>query len=153
MDNGKLRIEFGLPGHGWLPVKVDHGDFHLEFMASNVPENPIDQLITSLLLVSDGIPSHTWWHLEPQGYWFEFSKDVNGCGIKISSAENARAKRLMIYSLEGADDEILLPVYRAIKRLHADNIGSPHWQKIDEVKIQKLRATLKGSSKRSDSFD
>lgn len=144
MGNQKLKIEFGIPSNGWLPVEIHHGDFYLAFVASRVPENPIEPLISNLIHVSAGIPSEMFWHLEPEGYWFEFSNAEKGYQIRISSAENVRAKRVAIYSVAGTDEEIILPVYRAIKKFHAAGHDDPHWPRTSDARIQKLRTTLKG---------
>lgn len=55
MKNEKLTFGLGVPEHGWLPVKIADNDFSLQFAASDVPENPIDQLVSSLRGVIKGI--------------------------------------------------------------------------------------------------
>jgi len=74
MKNKKLTLEFGVPEHGWLPIKIAFNDFSLEFEASDVPANPIDQLISSLISVTKGLKAEVWWHLEPAYYYFEFER-------------------------------------------------------------------------------
>jgi hypothetical protein len=97
MKKENLNIEFGQPEHGWLPVSLRHGDFELEFEASDVPINPIDQLISGLIQITKGISTEVWWHLEPGGYYFDFDNNGDQFNLRISYAENDGADKELVY--------------------------------------------------------
>jgi hypothetical protein len=72
--NNSIAIEFGIPDHGWLPVDLNYGDFHINFDASNVLNDPVNELcevLSDLQYYKSG--EVTWW-LEPGAYFFDFQK-------------------------------------------------------------------------------
>ena len=66
---------FGEPKDGWLPTKLTSDEFQLEFNASRIPENPIEGLCESLVLVMNGVESECEWNLEPEKYIFGFQQN------------------------------------------------------------------------------
>jgi hypothetical protein len=61
-----FKIKFGQPKHGWLPVDLNHNDFELQFTASRVLVNPVDELISAILQITKGISTEIWWNLEAE---------------------------------------------------------------------------------------
>jgi len=54
-------------------------------------------LISSLRSVINGIKAEVWWHLEPQGYYFEFEKVSEEYKISISSANSINSDREKVF--------------------------------------------------------
>src|SRR5690554_2067302 len=50
----KIELNLGNPKNGWLPIELKSAEFELEFIASNIPENPTDKLCESLILAING---------------------------------------------------------------------------------------------------
>jgi hypothetical protein len=140
-----LKIEFGEPEHGWLPVALMHGDFELKFEASDVPINPIDQLISGIRQISKGVDSEVWWHLEPAGYFFNFTQADDQYNLRISFAESYRADRELVYETQGNYEELILPFYRSIKIFFTRTIEFPHWPETDKNQIRTLTEIVKGT--------
>ena len=145
MKNEKLTLEFGVPEHGWLPVKIAFNDFRLEFDASDVPANPIDYLISSLRSVIKGIRAEVWWHLEPEGYYFDFEKFNDEYTLNISFAKSGNFDSEMISKLHGSYESLILPVYRAIKKFTNQQHDSQNWPPTDKTELEKLSELVKRS--------
>jgi len=69
MDNS-ISFTFGTPKHGWLPVDFHYKDFHLEFAASDVLNNPIEELFNLVTRIKDSEAMRVTWWLEPGGILF-----------------------------------------------------------------------------------
>jgi hypothetical protein len=144
MIKEKLKIEFGQPENGWLPVDLTHRDFQLQFMASDVPFNPIDHLVSCIRQITKGLSTEVWWHLEPEGYYFNFDRDGDEYKLKIYFAKTETADKKFIYETQGRYEEIVMPFYRSIKGFFTRKIEEPHWPKTDEAEIDALTKTVKG---------
>ena len=145
MTKERLKIVFGHPEHGWLPVELRHNGFELQFMASDVPVNPVDLLISGLRQITKGIKNEVWWHLEPEGYYFDFDKEGDKYKLRISFAKRDTADKEFIYEIQGQYEEIVMPFYRSIKSFLNQPIDEPHWPKTDEKEIEKLTEIVKKS--------
>src|SRR5687767_1338396 len=132
MRKDKLKIEFGQPEHGWLPVTLRQRDFELRFRASDVPVNPIDQLISGIRQITKGITTEVWWHIEPEGYYFDFDRKGDEYKLRISFATRDKGERELVYETQGKYEEIIMPFYRSIKTFFTQKIDVPHWPKTDE---------------------
>ena len=143
MKREKLKVELGTPERGWLPVKLAFGDYDLQFEASDVPANPIDQLITSLRNVINGMNTEVWWHLEPQGYYFEFEKINEDYKIDICFTNSDQSEREKVIGLHGNFNSLILPIYRAIKKFIDQPHEQKHWPKTDKSEIEKLVGLVK----------
>jgi hypothetical protein len=138
MTKEKLKIVFGQPEHGWLPVDLRHGDFQLQFMASDVPVNPIGLLISAIRQITKGMETEVWWHLEPEGYYFNFDRAGDEYKLRISFATRDTADKELIYETQGQYEEIVMPFYRSIKSFFTQPIYEPHWPKTDGKEIESL---------------
>ncbi len=143
MKKENLTIELGVPEYGWLPVKIAFGDFDLEFESSDVPANPIEQLIASLRSVIKGIKTEVWWHLEPEGYYFEFEKFSDEYRISISYAKSENSDRKMVFEIIGNSDSVIMPIYRAIKNFTHQPHDSQNWPQTDKIGLEKLTESIK----------
>ncbi|WP_210465382.1 hypothetical protein [Rufibacter roseolus] len=143
MNREKLKIELGAPEHGWLPVNLAFENFDLQFEASDVPANPVDQLITSLRNVIKGIKTEVWWHLEPQGYYFEFERIGNEYSIGIYFANSDISDRRKVFVLTGSFNSLILPIYRAILKFIDKSYEEINWPKTHKSEIEKLIKLVK----------
>jgi hypothetical protein len=67
-----VRVLFGQPEHGWLPLTLYLDAFELVLDVSDVPLNALEELCSSLRSVLTGGAASVWWHLEPTWYQFHF---------------------------------------------------------------------------------
>ena len=138
MEKQRLKIEFGLPEHGWLPIDLAFDDFHLPLIVSDVPVNPVDLLISSLRQVIKGIQTEVWLHLEPEGYYMELFKLHEEYRIITAFAKSDNSEREVVHELNGDFESVILPFYRALKKFSTQLSDSLDWPKTDELELLKL---------------
>jgi len=84
------RIDLALqpPRHGWLPLRLELGSFVVECVASNVLNDPLDELIEAVAFCKAPLVGHhricLW--LEPEGYAVDIvpSASSDHCIIRVS---------------------------------------------------------------------
>lgn len=139
----KLQITFGEPEHHWLPVHLIIADFDLEFEASPILNDPIEQLIETLIMVSEGIDAEVLWFLEPLEYIFRFKLKSGGVSLLITvKAEESSESE--VYQFTGDFHAVVLPFWRAIKARFANNqFPAMHWSSPSAERLQKLDIAIK----------
>jgi len=134
----KLTVRFGVPEHGWLPVMFQAGDFELQFAASNVPNNPLADLCSTLVLVLQGVSAEVRWHLEPDWYYFRFEVGGELCTLIIteepSHVEISRVTRTI--------KSLIMPFYRALKGT-TSLLDTSEWVGITPEKLKTLTLLAK----------
>lgn len=141
----KLHIDFGIPEHGWLPTIFQYQDYKLELEISDVPVDPMIQLCNALIGINKGIhePTRIIWHLEPYCYYLQL-KFENGRYIAIiyeSDEFDSPAK--LTKEITGTYDEIILPLFRGLKKFWSHSSKKPHWDKLDSKRIDELTKLTK----------
>lgn len=58
-----IKIRYQPPEHGSMVVTVTVGEQVVEIGATDVPNNPVADLLDALDLAACGAPSRVWWHL------------------------------------------------------------------------------------------
>ncbi|TNJ41870.1 hypothetical protein KFZ70_02575 [Tamlana fucoidanivorans] len=134
----KLQLKFEIPKNGWLPTNFKTSDFELNFIISNVPENPTDKLCESLILTLNGIETEICWNLEPDCYFIELKPSGKVIDLIISKSGGISKKRNLIYKLTGGFETIILPMYRSLKKLNSLEFDKTDWKKIDQTKMNIL---------------
>jgi hypothetical protein len=143
MADEKLLIKLGEPKHGWLPVELTHGEFGLQFTASDIPVNPIDQLISGIRQITKGISTEVWWHLEPERYYFHFEKQGDLFLLRLSYARNENATKELIFETQGSYESIIMPFYRCLRNFFSKEIEGAHWPVPNKNEIDKLIEVVK----------
>jgi hypothetical protein len=113
-------------------------DCELEFIASNIPENPTDKLCQSLILALNGIETEICWNLEPQCYFFGLKPNENKINLIISKSGGITEKRNVIYEMKGDFETVFLPMYRSLKKFNTLEFNKADWKQIDPTKLNKL---------------
>ena len=141
----KLEINFGAPENGWLAVSLESGDYKLEMDVSDVPVNPLEQLCTTitLLATNTGNPTEVLWNLEPHCFYFEFNNQGSNYYLKILSSDNYNGPKRLEKEIFGNYEEILMPIYRELKKFGSENYEDPHWPKIESSMFDKLSVAIK----------
>lgn len=140
----KLKLKFEEAKHGWLPVRIEADDKKIEFITSDVPNNPVQELINSIWTSLRGDPSEVWWHLEPDGYFFTLVPEGENVRLEvfysIDSSKNKRESKL-IY--KGNLQETILVMWRGIKEFASHCPKEPHWPPLDADDLEILGKKLK----------
>ena len=140
----KIKVKFGKPLHGWLPVFLAAGQFELEFEASDVPENPIYLLVDALQKALVGLESEVWWHLEPGGYYFNFEpQSIEECTLKITyTSGDAPEKVEKVFEMNGNFKQILLPFWRAVSEFNSHGYSERNWPETPADELYKLTTLI-----------
>jgi len=98
-----LIITFGKPHHGWLPVTFRAGSVNLEIEASDVLNNPLDELYNSIKRLLEHKTGEVTWWLEPYTYFFYFERTgPKDFRLTISEADDIEGKRSYMPSWKAA---------------------------------------------------
>jgi hypothetical protein len=140
-----FRINFEPPHHGWLPIDLSINDKKINFFASDVPNNPIQKLVNALHLANKNIPAEVWWHLEPDSYYFKFEHEGDLLRFKITFKPNANKQELEIVSIKVTKAEILMPIWRMLRKFQSGQFAKPHWPPVDYGNMESIKADLAAS--------
>lgn len=135
-----FSFELGVPEHGWLPLKLQARNLNLSFEASDVPTDPIEQLISSLIHLSHGVtnPPTVSWHLEPSYYYFDFQESNNQITLSISSSDLTQSS----HELTGNFAEIIYPIYRELRKFGSAEHEELHWPDIEGNRYEELKESV-----------
>lgn len=140
----KIKLSHTAPVHGWLTLTVEINGRIEEIDASDVPNNPIEELLSALAQAASGCPSDVWWHLEPDGYFMYFTPCGDEVQFKLEFAVNSDASRgKVVLEAQGTPEQILLPFWRFIREFQTHCYNEPHWPVSDYRGIEALKAKIK----------
>jgi len=129
MDNN-ISITFGTPEYGWLPVDFRYKGFQIDFDASNVLNDPIDELIYVTTKLQDNETKRITWWLEAPAYYFDITKDDNNYSLTIYYSDDLFDKVTepkLLQTIKGNEDEIIKPLRLALKHFETLTYEKRHW--------------------------
>lgn len=148
MIQGKIKLKFGKPNHGWLLTNLKCKDYELELDISNVPNDPVDDLRSAIMTLS--LPNYQAWepqeiilHLEPACYYLLIERKNDEFNVLISKSKDYDSKRYPLQVIRGNYDEVLMPIYRGLMEFYSFGYEPPHWRKNDDKLIDKLKKHIK----------
>lgn len=140
--NNLITINLGTPKHGWLPVNFRYREFHLEFDASDVLNDPVADLYHLIIHITDNGPKEIIWWLEPAAYLFTFNKDQENIILTItetSNLHNANATKIILTTIVVEAQKMLASFRKAIKDFYSQTWTEEHWpHSLDKNKIKNL---------------
>ena len=136
----KLRVWFDAPRSGWLPATVATGDCEAVLSISDVPNDFVFELVTALLVVAQGSGfAFAVANEEPRRIAFEFNRADR---IANFAAVDHRAAETMV-SFNGRPADVVLPFWRALRRLQTANATEWRWA-FPDADIARLSAAVEG---------
>lgn len=129
MDNNIL-ITLGRPAYGWLPVVFRYKDFQIDFDASNVLNDRIDELTYVTTQLQDNETKRITWWLEAPAYYFDITKNDNSFSLTISYSDDLFDKVTepkLLQTIKGNEDEIIEPLRLALKHFETLTYEKQHW--------------------------
>ena len=137
-----IIINFGEPKHGWLPVDLHYEEFKIEFDASNVLNDPMNELLNALINIENGGSRQITWWLEPAAYYFDLKKDKLNYILSILETENinnSNDKRKTVKIIEGNYNQIIAPIKKSLFNFCTKTYEEKHWSyTIEKNKIKKI---------------
>ena len=85
----QIRIVHAPPKAGWLTLQLWVNGQVTEIDASDVPNNPINELAEAIGIAAEGRPAVVWWHLEPDGYFMHFIPKGAELELRLDFANNS----------------------------------------------------------------
>lgn len=129
MDNS-ISITLGTPDYGWLPVDFRYKDFQIDFDASNVLNDPIDEISYVITQLQDNETKRITFWLEAPAYFFDITKKGNNYILTISYSDDLFdeiTEPNLLQTINGSKGEIIEPLRSALKRFEALPYDKQHW--------------------------
>jgi hypothetical protein len=137
-----ISIVFGTPEHGWLPVDIHYKDFHLNFDASDVLNDPTEELYNAITELKYSEVRQTTWWLEPMAYFLDFEKKGQIFSLTIIETDDLHdetAEKKQLIKITGNEKEIIEPFRKELKQFFSHNYEEKHWPfKLDKNKTNNL---------------
>lgn len=137
-----FSIELGIPEHGWLPVDFHYNDFHIDFAASDVLNDPTEELYNTVTKLQNNEVRRTTWWLEPGAYFFDFERKGQNITLTIIETDDLHDERSIkkqLIRITGDDKEILEPFRFVLKQFSSQTYEENHWPyNLDKNKISSL---------------
>jgi hypothetical protein len=144
--NARIRIAFSPPEHGWLRLSLDVDGTHVDIDASDVPNNPIQQLVDAMDATTRGHAALVWLNLEPDGYFLHFEPAGDRVRLRLDFAsESLAANSRTIVTLECSKSEALLPLWRFVRKFQSCGYREPHWPDVDYHALDDIERRIKHS--------
>jgi hypothetical protein len=135
-------LSLGTPTSGWLPVRVEAGEQVVEFTASAVGADSLEQLCDALLNVAAGRESTADWELEPDHYEFLFAPADGQIVLEVNLVEQSRSgapkRRSRMLRWSGAAPHIVVPFWRALKKFQTAAVPADAWRPFPSTVFAKL---------------
>jgi hypothetical protein len=142
-----IGLQYDPPSHGWLTLRLTAGDKTVVIDASDVPNNPVQELIAALEAAASGAESSVWWHLEPDGYFTNFRPVGSEVHFSLEFAARSEKRKVEpIVSVRGSKAEVLLPFWRFLRDFESRSYQEPSWPSIDFSRMQAIKKILSTAS-------
>ena len=141
-----IKMSCEAPRHGWMGVSLTVGAQVVEIDASDVPNNPVADLLDALDLATYGTPSQVWWHLEPDGYFMHFTPDGDRVHFRIDFAPDSDSRSARVHTVaetSGSRAQVLLPFWRFVRNFQSRGYTEPHWPPDDFARIDVVKARIR----------
>jgi len=123
--------------------------YEIVIVASDVPNNPVQELLEALESAARGNEAKVWWHLEPDGYYMRFFSIGDEIKFVLEFAEESKSNCAKnVLSVQGTRAEVLLPFWRFLRDFQSNNYFEPDWPSVDFGRIAVVREAI-GSSKQA----
>lgn len=113
----KISITLGTLDSGWLPVVFHYKDFQLDFHASNVINDPVDELIYAANKLQDNETKRITFWLGASAYYFDMTRNGDIYRLTVSYSDDLfdeAAEPIIMQTIQGHEDEIIKPLRLAV---------------------------------------
>lgn len=139
----RISIQHSPPKYGWLTLSLCVGSQEFVIDASDVPNNPVQELLSALEEASAGRTAAVWWNLEPDGYFMRFEPTVDGMQFRLEYSRNSNVNGVsIIATLHGTVAEVLLPFWSFLREFQSRNYSEMHWPVVCYKRISIIRDNI-----------
>lgn len=128
--NNNISLSFGTPEYGWLPFDFRYNDFQIKDSASNVLNDPIEEIIYATTQLQNNETKRITWWLEAPAYYFDITKNDNNYNLTIYYSDDLFDKVTplkLLKTIEGNEEEIIEPFRLALKQFETLEFERSHW--------------------------
>lgn len=125
-----ISIILRTPDYGWLPVTFRYQEFNLDFYASNVLNDPVEELLDIAYELKDKEKKRITWWREAPAYFFDVEKNGNSYCLTISETTDLlkkTAENKLILTITGTEKEIIEPLRVALQQFAELEYERSHW--------------------------
>jgi len=143
----RISLQHEPPSHGWVRLQLCVEGRNVGIDASDVPNNPIQELVEAIESTASGRESCVWWHLEPDGYFMYFTPIGKEVELRLEFAPSSERNRSQaILSFRGSRAEVLLPFWRFLREFQSRSYVEPHWPSVNYERIHAIKEAIGGAS-------
>lgn len=124
-------ISIDKPEHGWLPVRITMRGESFGFAASDVLNNPVQEMVDGVATLERGEPLKITWWLEPAVY--ELTTMAEGEGLRLSlhfGPYMDDERREVVASVEVQRESLVAVLKRNCARFKSFGVEEPHWPEV-----------------------
>ena len=139
----QIRVTHKPPRDGWLRLELAIEGRTIELDVSDVPNNPVQELLDAIDGAASGTATSVWWHLEPDGYLMYFLPIEGDIDFTLAFAPRSEQRSAqVIASTRGGRRKILMPFLGFLRDFQARSYQEPHWPPVDFHRLQAVKARL-----------
>ena len=139
----RVIIRHKPPSRGWLPLQITVAGRSIEIDASDVPNNPVQDLIEAIDRAASGLESRVWWHLEPDGCFMYFTPVSNLVQFRLEFApDSKRGASQTVFAIQGSRAEMLLPFWRFLREFQSHSYTEPDWPAVNYERILVIKEKI-----------
>lgn len=121
-----MRISFEQPKNGWVVLSITDRNYHLTDTISDVPNDFVHDLMVAISrLLSYEDKQHVKLSLEPSYYVITLLREGEIFSFAIAAKGFKNDK--VLHRACGKLEEIILPIFRAIKGFYNSRKDDRHW--------------------------
>jgi len=140
MPTAPITVTYEPPEHGWVKLRLTIVDQEVEIDASDVPNNPVQELVVAMREMSEGLDASVWWHLEPEWYVMSFKHVQGGIRLEIErrqSPDDETAKQSVV-AYSGSD--VIRPFLDFLQDFRSRDFAEDDWPEVDWLPLDQLHA-------------
>lgn len=139
-----VNVKIGTPSHGWLPIDFYYDELRLDIHASDVLNDPIEEIYKTIVRLREGKTGQIICWLEPAAYYFYFETKDNVYTLTISEADDiddVEDNRKIIKVITGNYKQIVTPFKKALIEFCSKTYEEEQWPyTLDKNKLIQLMA-------------
>ena len=139
MQTAPITVTYDLPEHGWVRLCLTIVGREIQIDASDVPNNPIQELALAVRELSEGRDASVCWHLEPEWYVMSFKHSLGGVRLEIErcGSPDDETSKQPIVAYTGAD--VIRPFLAFLQEFRSRDIAEGEWPEVDWRPLDRLQ--------------
>ena len=130
---------------GWI-CALEVGGQTFELLASDVPDNTVQELVDALDALLKGRSVSLFLHQEPTGHFLDLEPVGDQIRLRLSYAHDYErrqgARELLDFT--ASRSAILLPIWRFLRWFESRSFAEPHWPPVDFGRCAEWRSRISG---------